>query len=326
MILITGGCGYIGSHIVVELLLNNYEVIIIDNLSNSSIKTIEQIEKITNKKVHKFYEGDILDKDLLDLIFKSNKIDKVIHLAGMKSVDESFLRTEEYYDVNVLGTIYILETMKKYKCNHLLFSSSATVYKPKPSKAFEEDELKTSNPYGHTKLMCEKIFLNEENIDITCFRYFNPVGAHESGEIGENPKNLPANLVPYITKVAAGVLPFVNVFGDDYDTKDGTGVRDYIHVMDIANAHIKSFDLKGVNIINLGSSNGFSVLEIIKEFEKILEKDIPYKLVGRRNGDIPFSVASNEKAFELLGWKPFRSLHKMCLDSLNWQLKYPNGF
>lgn len=333
-VLVTGGAGYIASHTNLELLNSGYEVVAIDNLSNSCKESIYRVEKLTGKKI-KFYENDILDKEALIKIFEEEKIDAVIHFAGLKAVGESCRIPLQYYKNNVTGTVNLLEVMEMYNVKNLVFSSSATVYgDPKTVPITEDFPLSATNPYGRTKLMIEEILRdlhaadNEWNIAI--LRYFNPIGAHESGEIGEDPNGIPNNLVPYIAKVAMGILDKINVFGNDYDTPDGTGVRDYIHVVDLAIGHIKAIEkLKenpGLVTYNLGTGRGYSVLEIIHNYEKACNKKLPYVITDRRPGDIAVSYADPTKANRELGWKAERDIEQMCRDSYNWQVKNPNGY
>lgn len=333
-ILVTGGAGYIGSHTCVELLNAGYEVIVIDNLSNSKTESLRRVEKITGKPV-KFYKGDIRDKEILRTIFNENKIDAVINFAGLKAVGESVQKPIEYYDCNIGGLISLVEVMREFDCKSLVFSSSATVYGDPKSVPIKEDfELHTTNPYGSTKLFIEYIlkdlYAADNSWNIAILRYFNPVGAHPSGLIGEDPNGIPNNLSPYITKVAVGKLPYLNVFGDDYPTPDGTGVRDYIHVCDLAEGHVlavnKLLENCGLKIINLGTGVGYSVLDMVKAFSRANGKEIPYKIAPRRPGDIAECYASPDYAFEFMGFKAKRDLDDMCRDSLNWQKKNPNGY
>ena len=333
-VLVTGGAGYIGSHTLVELLNYGYGVVVIDNLFNSKTVALDRVEQITGKKV-KFYLGDIRDKAVLTKIFAENKIDAVINFAGLKAVGESVQKPIEYYDCNIGGLITLVEVMREFGCKNLVFSSSATVYgNPHTVPITEDFPLSTTNPYGSTKLFIEYIlkdlYKSDNSWNIGILRYFNPVGAHESGLIGEDPNGIPNNLCPYITKVAVGKLPYLNVFGGDYPTKDGTGVRDYIHVCDLAVGHVLSLDKLftdcGLLIVNLGTGTGYSVLEMVNAFSKALGKPIPYKIVPRRAGDIPECYASTDLAEKLLGFKATRSLDDMCRDALNWQLKNPNGY
>ena len=325
-ILVTGGTGYIGSHTVVELLNQNKEVIIIDNLCNSSKDVLEKIEKITGKKC-KFYEADIRDEKALEKIFNENKIESVIHFAGLKGVGESVEIPLEYYDNNVYGTIKLLEAMKKFGCKKIVFSSSATVYgDPGTPKYVEEmGRGKASSPYGATKAVIEELlenlYVSDKEWTISILRYFNPIGAHESGLIGENPNGIPNNLMPYIQKVAAGELKELSVFGNDYDTKDGTGVRDYIHVVDLAIGHVKALEKltkPGVYIHNLGTGCGYSVLDIVNTFERVNNVKVNYKIAPRRPGDLAMYYADPTKAKKELGWEAKRGIEEMCRDSWNF--------
>ncbi|WP_278601203.1 UDP-glucose 4-epimerase GalE [Clostridium tertium] len=326
-ILITGGLGYIGSHTAIELLNNGYEIVIADNLYNSKLDVLDKIKKITNK-IPKFYKIDLLDEQAVESIFKENDIEAIIHFAAFKAVGESCTMPIEYYHNNITSTLVVLKAMKKYKVKKFVFSSSATVYGDAKSMPIKEDfPLSVTNPYGRTKLMIEDILRDTYKADsswgITILRYFNPIGAHESGEIGENPNGIPNNLMPYITKVAAGELKELEIFGDDYKTKDGTGVRDFIHVVDIARGHIKALEsLKnksGIFTYNLGTGNGYSVLEIVKTFEKVNNIQIPYRIVERRDGDIAICYADSSKSNRELGWVAEKSLEEMCKDSWRWQ-------
>lgn len=325
-ILVTGGTGYIGSHTVVELLKNNHDIIIVDNLSNSSKEVIQNIEKITNKKC-KFYESDIREEKELEKIFSENKIEAVIHFAGSKAVGESVQKPIEYYDNNVIGTIRLLEMMKKYNCKKIVFSSSATVYgnPGKPQYIEEMGRGKTTNPYGATKAvieeMLENLYISDNSWTISILRYFNPVGAHESGLIGESPNGIPNNLMPYIQKVAKGELEELSIFGGDYDTKDGTGVRDYIHVVDLAVGHVKALEKlnkPGIYIHNLGTGHAYSVLDMVKTFEKVNNVKIKYKMTPRRAGDLACYYADPTKAKKELDWEAERGIEEMCRDSWNF--------
>ena len=327
-ILITGGTGFIGSHTAVELLNNNKEIIIVDNFINSSPDVVKRIEKITGKN-YKFYEVDILDKEKLEVVFKENKIESVIHFAGLKAVGESVQKPLEYYHNNITGTLVLLDLMRKYNCKNLVFSSSATVYgNPGTSKYVETmGRGLTTNPYGTTKAMIEKIledlYVADNTWKISLLRYFNPIGAHQSGLIGDNPNGIPNNLMPYIQKVAIGELKELSVFGDDYNTKDGTGVRDYIHVVDLAKGHIKALDKldkskSGVYVYNLGSGKGVSVLELVKTFEKVNNIKIPFKIAPRRPGDLDEFFADPTKAERELEWHTQKSIEDMCRDSWNY--------
>jgi len=333
-ILVTGGAGYIGSHTCVELLNNGYQVIIADNFSNSKHDVINCIGEITDKKL-KYYETDILDKDALEDIFIKNKIEAVIHFAGYKAVGESVEQPLEYYHNNLTSTIILCEIMKKYNVKKLVFSSSATVYGVDNLSPLTENMAigGATNPYGHTKVMIEQIlndlYKSDNGWNICILRYFNPVGAHESGKIGEFPSGIPNNLMPYITQVASGKLERLNIFGDDYDTHDGTGVRDYIHVADLAKGHLKALDKinkfpSGIYTYNLGTGKGYSVLDIVKTFESVNNIEIPCEIVGRRPGDIAVCYADPTKAYEKLGWKAEKSLEDMCKDAWNWERKIKN--
>ena len=334
-ILVTGGTGYIGSHTVVELLNIGKDVIIVDNLSNSKLCVLDRIEGITGKRP-KFVLCDLLDKETLNRVFDENpEIDSVIHFAGLKAVGESCSLPLLYYHNNLTGTFHLLECMLAHGVNRIVFSSSATVYGlPKSVPIREDFPLSTTNPYGETKLMIERILKDTAaaNPDFSAciLRYFNPIGAHESGTIGEDPKGIPNNLLPYIAKVAAGKLACLSVFGNDYDTKDGTGVRDYIQVVDLALAHLKALDytetMKGVDHVNVGTGNGYSVLEMIAAFEKAWGAPVNYKIGPRRPGDIAECYADPAKAEKVLGWRAERDLAKMCEDSARWQRNNPDGY
>lgn len=334
-VLVTGGAGYIGTHTCVELLEAGFEVIVADNLCNSKETAIERVEKITGKKV-KFYKVDILDKAALEQVFIENKPDSVIHFAGLKAVGESVSIPLKYYHNNVTGTLILCELMEKYQVKNLVFSSSATVYgDPASVPIAEEFQLSVTNPYGRTKLMIEEIlkdlYVADASWNIALLRYFNPIGAHESGTIGEDPNGIPNNLVPYITQVAVGKLKEVKVFGDDYNTVDGTGVRDYIHVVDLAKGHIKALEKLsrehvGVREYNLGTGNGYSVLQVIKAFSEACGKEIPYKIAGRRPGDIAACYAKPDRAKNELDWTAEKGLTEMCVDSWRWQSQNPEGY
>lgn len=335
-ILVTGGAGFIGSHTCVELLNAGYEVVVVDNLYNSSEKSLERVRELTGKDFD-FYAFDIRDKENMRKIFEEHKIDACIHFAGLKAVGESVRKPLEYYDNNVGGTIALCEVMREYGCKKIVFSSSATVYGSSNISPLKEDMKTggTTNPYGTTKYMIEIILEDFHKGDsewsVTLLRYFNPIGAHKSGRIGENPNGIPNNLMPYITQVAIGKLPYLNVFGDDYDTPDGTGVRDYIHVVDLALGHVKAVekilkDEPAVNVYNLGTGKGYSVLDIVKAFEKASGQKIEYKIVDRRPGDLDICYSDASKAFNELGWKAERGLLEMCEDSWRWQSANPNGF
>ncbi len=334
-VLVTGGAGYIGTHTCVELLEAGFEVIVADNLCNSKETAIERVEKITGKKV-KFYKVDILDKAALEQVFIENKPDSVIHFAGLKAVGESVSIPLKYYHNNITGTLILCELMEQYQVKNLVFSSSATVYgDPASVPIAEEFQLSVTNPYGRTKLMIEEIlkdlYVADASWNIALLRYFNPIGAHESGTIGEDPNGIPNNLVPYITQVAVGKLKEVKVFGDDYNTVDGTGVRDYIHVVDLAKGHIKALEKLsrehvGVREYNLGTGNGYSVLQVIKAFSEACGKDIPYKIAGRRPGDIAACYAKPDRAKNELDWTAEKGLPEMCVDSWRWQSQNPEGY
>lgn len=326
-VLVTGGAGYIGSHTVVELLNEGDEVIIVDNLVNSKESSLDAIKKITNKDF-KFYKVDLRDRENLEKIFEENKdISAVIHFAGLKAVGESVSKPLEYYDNNIYGTLVLLETMKKYNIKKIIFSSSATVYgNPKTVPIKEDFPLSATNPYGQTKLMLEQILTDVYTADntwsIILLRYFNPIGAHESGLIGEMPNGIPNNLMPYINQVAFGKLDHLNVFGDDYNTPDGTGVRDYIHVVDLAKGHLKALKraekVTGVEAFNLGTGTGYSVLDIVKNFEKATGQKVKYEIVARRPGDIAECYADPTKAEKILDWRAEKNLEEMCRDSWNF--------
>jgi UDP-glucose 4-epimerase len=330
-VLVTGGAGYIATHTDVVLLEKGYDVVVIDNFSNSSFEAIENVEKIASKKV-KFYEGDVRDKEILERIFSENKIDAVIHFAGLKAVGESCAKPIMYYQNNLISTLSLLEVMQKHNVKKFVFSSSATVYgTPERLPLDEECSLSTTNPYGSTKLMIEEmlsyVYASDNSWHILLLRYFNPVGAHKSGLIGEDPKDIPNNLMPYVAKVAFGELPYLRVFGNDYDTHDGTGVRDYIHVVDLAEGHIaalENIDKYGVEAINLGTGVGYSVLDMIKAFEKASGNKVEYKIEGRRAGDIATCFASPDKAKKELKWEAKRGLEEMCMDLWNFQIKKKN--
>lgn len=334
-VLITGGAGYIGSHVAVELLNKNYKVIVYDNLTNSSKISVKRVEEITGKNII-FYEADILDEKKLSEVFEKENIDVVIHCAALKAVGESVKKPLEYYHNNISGTLSLLKIMRKYSCKNIIFSSSATVYGDPEKVPITEDFPKgiCTNPYGWTKSMMEQIMTDLQKSDpewkVVLLRYFNPIGAHESGKIGEDPQGIPNNLLPYIAQVAVGKLDYLRVFGDDYNTVDGTGVRDYIHVVDLAKGHVLSVDkidkLEGVSIINLATGNGYSVLEVLKAFEKACGKKISYKIVERREGDIAKCFADASKAYEVLGWKAEKGIDEMCEDSWRWQSQNPNGY
>lgn len=332
-ILVTGGTGYIGSHACVELIEAGYDVVVLDNFYNSNIRVLDRIEKVCGTKP-KFYEVDILDKDGLDKIFNENDIEAVIHFAGYKAVGESVEKPLEYFNNNVTGSLTLYEAMRRHGCKNLVFSSSATVYgSPKSCPIFEDFEVSTTNPYGSTKLINEIILQDLGNsypdMSILSLRYFNPIGAHESGLLGEVPNGTPNNLVPYIARVANKQLDYVRVYGNDYSTVDGTGVRDYIHVVDLAKGHIAALEYvlnhKGYDKVNLGTGNGYSVLQVIKAYEEACGFEIPYKIEGRRSGDIATCYASTQKAKEMLNWEAKYDIKKMCEDSWNFTIKNPEG-
>ncbi len=333
-ILVTGGAGYIGSHTVVELITRGYDPVIVDDLSNSNIKSLERIEKITGVKV-KFYQFDICNKQKLNEIFEKYNFDSVIHFAGLKSVGESVVNPLRYYDVNINTTLSLLVTMQNNHVMNILFSSSATVYGDPQTLPLTEDNvagLGLTNAYGRTKYFIEEILKDFSSAypkaNITILRYFNPIGAHESGLIGEDPAGVPNNLLPYISQVAVGKLKTLNVYGNDYDTPDGTGVRDYIHVVDLAEGHVAAIEhlKKGITILNLGTGTGVSVVELIHSFEKVSGKKIPYNFVDRRPGDIAACYADPSKAKSELGWTATRGIETACTDSWKWQQNNPNGY
>ena len=334
-ILITGGAGFIGSHTAVEFLNAGYEIVVVDNLCNSSAKSLERVKEITGKDFP-FYRVDLCDKDALEKVFVENpEIDSAIHFAGLKAVGESVQKPGWYYYNNLVSTLNLVELMSKYNAKRIVFSSSATVYgMPKTVPISEDFPLSTTNPYGETKLMIERIlkdiWVSDPEWSVSILRYFNPIGAHKSGLIGENPRGIPNNLLPYVAKVAAGQLPYLSVFGNDYDTKDGTGVRDYIHVVDLAKAHLKALEkaekVTGVDYFNIGTGTGYSVLEIVKAYEKATGLTVNYKIVDRRPGDIATCYANPEKAYTQLGWKAENGIEEMCADLANWMKKNPNGF
>jgi UDP-glucose 4-epimerase len=333
-ILVTGGAGYIGSHTIIELLNNGHEVVVIDNLSNSSSESLRRVEEITGKNIE-FHEADVRDRNTLNSIFDTHSFDAVIHFAGLKAVGESVSRALYYYQNNLESSLSLLESMQQFDVKKLVFSSSATVYgDPQTLPITESAPRSATNPYGQTKLMIEQILedvsATNEDWNITSLRYFNPIGAHESGLIGEDPNGLPNNLLPYVAQVAAGKLEKVNVFGDDYDTPDGTGVRDYIHVVDLAKAHLAALDHldhpNAYKAYNIGTGGAVSVLEIIEAFKKASGRDIPYTIVARRPGDIASCYADPSLANKELGWSAKLSLQDACNSSWKWQSQNPNGF
>lgn len=328
-ILVTGGTGYIGSHTVVELINNKYDVVIIDNLSNSKIDVVDKIEKITGVRP-KFYLGDVCDKDILNKIFEENKIDAVIHFAGYKAVGESVEKPLMYYRNNIDSTLSLCEVMKEHKCMNFVFSSSATVYgNPERLPLDEKCRLSTTNPYGTTKLFIEQILkdicISEENFSVAVLRYFNPVGGHESGLLGENPNGIPNNLVPYIVKVACGELDHLTIFGNDYDTEDGTGVRDYIHVVDLAKGHVNAIEYvtknKGIDYFNLGTGRPYSVLELVNTFSKVNDVKVKYEFGPRRSGDIASCYADCSYAMKKLGWEAEHGLDDMLKSAYQFWIK-----
>ena len=334
-ILVTGGSGFIGSHTVLELLNAGYEVVVIDNLVNSSVESLRRVEKLTGKTV-KFYEGDIADRATLEVIFNTENIDSVIHFAGLKAVGESVAKPLEYYMNNIGGSMVLFDAMRSHGVKNIIFSSSATVYGNPEVVPVTEDMHKgdVTNPYGKTKDMLEEILMDIQKADnewnVILLRYFNPIGAHESGMIGENPKGIPNNLMPYITQVAVGKRECLGVFGNDYDTVDGTGVRDYIHVVDLALGHVASVkklkENPGTVIYNLGTGNGYSVLQVVDAFEKASGVKINYEIKPRRAGDVAALYCKADKAYKELGWKAERTIEDMCRDSWNWQHKNPEGY
>lgn len=334
-ILVTGGAGYIGSHTCVELLNEGYEVVVVDNLYNSSEKALERVGQITGKKL-KFYKVDLLDKEALTEVFDKEQIDSVIHFAGLKAVGESVAKPLEYYHNNMTGTFNLCDVMRNHGVKNIVFSSSATVYGDPAFVPITEEcpKGKITNPYGQTKGMLEQV-LTDLNVadpewNVVLLRYFNPIGAHESGLIGEDPKGIPNNLVPYIAQVAVGKLQALGVFGNDYDTHDGTGVRDYIHVVDLAKGHVKAIEKlqkkEGVSIYNLGTGKGYSVLDVLHAFEKACGKELPYVIKPRRPGDIATCYADPTKAKNELGWVAEKGIEEMCADSWRWQSSNPNGY
>ncbi len=333
-ILITGGAGYIGSHTAIELLNANHHVIVLDNLANSNKEALTRVQEITSKTIQ-FYQADLLDNAALDNIFSENKIDAVIHFAAFKAVGESVEKPLAYYQNNVTGTLNLCQTMHRHNVKNLVFSSSCTVYgEPERVPITEDFPLWAYSPYGWTKLINEQIlrdlYAADNEWNIILLRYFNPVGAHKSGRIGEDPNGIPNNLVPYIAQVAVGKLPYLRVFGDDYATPDGTGVRDYIHVVDLALGHLKALDKinenPGIQTYNLGTGNGSTVLQVLHAFEKVCGQEIPYQIMPRRAGDITAAYADPRKAEEELGWTAVYTLDDMCQDVWRWQTANPNGY
>lgn len=333
-VLVTGGAGYIGSHAAVELLENGYDIVVVDNLSNSSREAINRVKELTGKDFP-FYEYDLLDYDAIEEVFRKHDFDSVIHFAGLKAVGESVEIPLKYYHNNITGTLNLCRIMQKYGVKKMVFSSSATVYgNPERVPIDESFPLQATNPYGRTKLMIEEILRDLHVADnswrIALLRYFNPIGAHKSGRIGENPRGIPNNLMPYITQVAVGKREKLYVFGDDYDTHDGTGVRDYIHVVDLVRGHIKALEYldkhEGVEAFNLGTGTGYSVLDIVKTFSEVNGVEIPYEITDRRPGDVAICYANPAKANRLLNWKAEYDLKQMCEDSWRWQVQNPNGY
>jgi UDP-glucose 4-epimerase len=333
-ILITGGAGYIGTHTCVEFLNAGYEIVVLDNFMNSKPDALSRISKITGKDF-KFYNVDLLDYSSIVSVFHENDIEAVIHFAGLKAVGESVSVPLHYYNNNIVGTLNLCRVMEKYQVFNLVFSSSATVYGFQEQVPLSEDlPLQATNPYGRTKLMIEEImqdlYISNDNWSIALLRYFNPVGAHNSGLIGEDPNGIPNNLVPFITQVAVGKLLELKVFGGDYPTTDGTGIRDYIHVVDLAAGHLKALEkvmaIKGVNAYNLGTGVGYSVLDMIHAFENVIGRPIPYKIIDRRQGDVAISFADASKAFKELDWFTKKGIYEMCEDSWRWQVNNPNGY
>ena len=333
-ILVTGGAGYIGSHTCVELIKVGYEVVVVDNLCNSSLESLRRVEKLTNSNIP-FYMADVRNKVALRRVFEQHSIDGVIHFAGLKVVGESIERPIEYYDTNVGGTFILFDVMRIFNCKTFVFSSSATVYGDPHTVPIKENfPLSVTNPYGRSKLMIEKflrdVFVSDDSWHIALLRYFNPIGAHKSGLIGEDPNGIPNNLIPYISQVAVGKLESLKVFGGDYDTPDGTGVRDYIHVVDLAKGHVKALQAlenkPQVLTVNLGTGNGYSVLDMVKAFEKASGKNVPYQIVARRPGDISTCYADPTCAKEKLDWKSEYGLDEMCEDTWRWQSQNPDGY
>lgn len=334
-ILVTGGAGYIGSHTSIELLQAGYDIVIVDNFCNSKPESLNRIEELTGKKP-KFYEVDILDREGLNKVFDENNIEAVIHFAGLKAVGESVEKPIEYYENNISGTLVLCDVMRKHNVKKIVFSSSATVYGMNNKVPFSEDmpTASATNPYGSTKLFIEQIlsdiYVSDNEWSVALLRYFNPIGAHESGRIGEDPNGIPNNLMPYITQVAVGKRKELSVFGNDYDTHDGTGVRDYIHVVDLAKGHLKAVEKvlssNGVEAYNLGTGIGYSVLDVVNSFENASGQKVPYKIVERRAGDIGTCYADATKALRELGWKAEKNLDDMCRDSWRWQKNNPNGY
>lgn len=333
-VLVTGGAGYIGSHAAVELLEHGYDIVVVDNLSNSQLEAINSVKELTGKDFP-FYQYDLLDYDAIDKLFKMYDFDSVIHFAGLKAVGESVEIPLKYYHNNITGTLNLCKVMQKYNVKKMVFSSSATVYgNPERVPIDESFPLQATNPYGQTKLMIEQIlrdlYVSDHSWRIALLRYFNPIGAHKSGRIGENPNGIPNNLMPYITQVAVGKREKLYVFGNDYDTHDGTGVRDYIHVVDLVKGHIKALEFlethEGVEAFNLGTGTGYSVLDLVSTFSEVNNVEIPYEFTERRPGDVAICYANPEKANRLLNWHAEYDLKQMCEDSWRWQVQNPNGY
>jgi len=333
-ILVTGGAGYIGSHTCVELLNQGYEIIVVDNFLNSKPEALKRVQEITGK-TFKYYKVDLLDRPALEQVFQENEIEAVIHFAGLKAVGESVEKPLSYYHNNITGTLILCEVMKEHGVFRMVFSSSATVYGSPDRVPIEESfRLQATNPYGRTKLMIEEIlrdlFVSDNRWSMALLRYFNPIGAHESGKIGEDPNGIPNNLMPFITQVAVGKLSELRVFGSDYETVDGTGVRDYIHVVDLALGHLKALEklmkTAGVEAYNLGTGQGYSVLEVVSAFEQASGRKVPYAVVDRRPGDIASCFADAQKAKNELGWQAKKGIKEMCADSWRWQSQNPNGY
>lgn len=334
MVLVTGGAGYIGSHTCISLHEAGFDFVVFDNLCNSSKESLARVEKIIGKEVL-FHEGDIRNKEDLQSVFDAHKIDSVIHFAGLKAVGESVEKPLHYYDNNINGTLVLCDVMQKNNCKNIVFSSSATVYGDPHTTPIKEDfPLSATNPYGRTKLFIEEIlrdlYICDKDWRIVLLRYFNPVGAHKSGSIGEDPNGIPNNLMPFISQTAVQKREFLNVFGNDYDTHDGTGVRDYIHVVDLAQGHVKALqkiqNIENVLTVNLGTGNGYSVLDMVKAFEKASGKEVPYKIAPRRSGDVAKCFADPSYAFEALGWRAEKGIQEMCEDSWRWQSNNPDGY
>ena len=333
-ILVTGGAGYIGSHTAVLLIEAGYDIIVFDNFCNASLEAIKRVEKIVDKNITTI-KGDVRNRDDLHTVFNEHKIDAVIHFAGLKAVGESVEQPLKYYDNNVNGTAVLCEVMAEHGCRSIVFSSSATVYgDPHTTPIDESFPLSATNPYGRSKLFVEEmlkdLYISDNRWKIVLLRYFNPVGAHASGTIGEDPNGIPNNLMPFIAQTAVGKREYLSIFGDDYETHDGTGVRDYIHVMDLADGHVKALanikDFSEVMTINLGTGKGYSVLDMVKAFEKASGKAVPYKIAPRRSGDIAKCFANPSYAKEVLGWEAEKSIEEMCEDSWRWQSNNPNGY